>query len=172
MITRHSIPSALCALACLATATLRAEDVDASKVAATVNGEPITVGEVTMTTVPSGRRSAEARQATLEKLIDKALLVQAMRKKMPTPPNDIVEGRVQEIVKDSFNGDSAAFEATLQKQGYTLELFKKVQEAEILVQVMRRQIYGAETNPVSRDEQVAKWLAMARAEAAIVYYEK
>jgi len=169
MIPRHLVPSALCALACLAPATLRAEDLDAKKSVATVNGESISLAEVTVATPVADRSSAEARKAVLEKLIDKLLLVQAVRKQMTKPPTEFVEERVREIVKQSFNGDNAAFEETLKKQDYTLELFKKFQETEILVQIMRRQICGAETNPVARDQQVAAWLATARAEAKIAY---
>jgi len=169
MIPRHLIPSALCALACLAPATLRAEDLDAKKSVATVNGEPISLAEVTAATPVGNRSSAEARKAVLEKLIDKLLLVQAIRKQMTKPPTEFVEERIRDIVNQNFKGDHAAFEASLQKEDYTLELFRKLQETEILVQIMRRQICGAETNPVARDQQVAAWLAKARAEAKITY---
>jgi len=169
MITRHLVPSALCALVCLAPASSRAEDLDAKKAVATVNGEPISLAELTAATPVADRSSAEARKAVLEKLIDKLLLAQAIRKKMAKPPTEFVDEQIREIVKQSFNGDNAAFEETLKKQDYTVESFKKFRETEILVQIMRRQIYGTETNPVARDQQVAAWLATARAEAKITY---
>lgn len=169
MIMRPLVPRALCALVCLSSIPSPAEDLDAKKTVATVNGEPITLAEVTAAVPSADRSSTEARKAALEKLIDKTLLVQAARKKMKEPPTKFVDERIQAIVDQEFHGDQAAFEATLQKQDFTLEMFKKFQETEILVQIMRRVICGAETNPAAKDQQIADWLTAARAEAKITY---
>jgi hypothetical protein len=159
---------ALVALACFATAILRAEDLDARKVVATVNGDPVTYADVTAAIPASEQTFADARKTALEKLIDKALLIHAARK-LGVVPASILDERIQSIVDQEFHGDKAAFETKLEKQGYTLEKFRKFQEETILLQVMRKIITHGETNPVARDEQMATWLTAARAEAKINY---
>jgi len=156
-------------IALLTPMSLRAEDLDTRKVVATVNGDPITYAEVTAAIPAPEKTQADARKSALEKLIDKTLLLQAIRKLGALVPESMLSERIQSIVDQEFHGDKAAFTATLEQQGYTLEMFKKFQEETILLQIMRKQITGKETNPVARDQQIAKWLTAARAGATIAY---
>ena len=84
-------------------------------------------------------------------------------------PANFIDDRVQTIVDEQFHGDKAAFAAELEKQGYTVEKFRRFQEETILLQIMRNMIAHGETNPVARDQQMATWLTAARAEAKISY---
>lgn len=146
-----------------------AENPQTKKVVATVNGEPITLAEVIAATPMMDRDSAEAREAALEKLIGRALLAQAARKKMDRSPRERIDGEIKAIVKQEFRGDWPAFEATLKKTGFTVETFKRFRETEELVQMTRRAIYRNESDLFAREEQVADWVAAERAAAKITY---
>lgn len=168
MNTRGFHRIALGALTCFMTAALCAEDLDEQKVVAMVNGDPISYAEVTKEIPASDQAFADARNTALERLIDKTLLIQAARK-LGKVPADFIDDRVQSIVDGEFHGDRAAFEAELEKEGYTVEKFRKHQEEIILLQLIRRMIGHGESNPVARDQQMATWIAAARAEAKITY---
>jgi hypothetical protein len=164
--TRILFASALCAFIQLATATLRAAE--SEPVLATVNNQPITASEVIEGIPVSDRSSPDARKAALERLIDRALILQYVKEKAYTIPKDFIRERTNEIVKQEFGGDQAKFEATLTKQGYTLERFEKKQEEDIFVQEVRRQIAKSATD-AAKKEAVENWLAASRAKASIIY---
>jgi len=140
-------------------------------IVATVNDEPITEAEVAEKIPAADRGSAEIRKATIEKLIDRALLLQAVKKAGYNPFPEILNERIQAIVNQNFGGDQAKFEATLAKQGYTMESFTKKQEEEVLISAMQTNIRKAAnaTTKEAYKQAVDTWLAEARAKARITY---
>jgi peptidyl-prolyl cis-trans isomerase SurA len=119
-------------------------------IAAIVNGEVITYSQVRGLSAPRERllrtqfkgeelekQVREARDAALKDLIDRQLIVQSFEKEKYELPAYFVEQRVNDIIRDDFGGDRAAFIKTLQAQNYSLSEFKKLEKEKIIVAAMR-----------------------------------
>lgn len=133
-------------------AAQQAEVIDG--VAAIVNKDVITISQVreligarerSLRDVYSGADLAnkvkEMRLAALKDLIDRQLVIQEFKKmqeKGANIPDYVVDDRVQQIIREEFGGDRAAFVRTLQAQGYTVTRFKEVEKEKIVVQAMRQ----------------------------------
>jgi peptidyl-prolyl cis-trans isomerase SurA len=79
----------------------------------------------------------EARVAALKDLIDRKLMIQAFKKEGYQIPDHFLNQRVQDIIRENFNGDRNTFIKTLQAQTYTLGEFKKLETERMMVQAMR-----------------------------------
>ncbi|PYL04897.1 MAG: parvulin peptidyl-prolyl isomerase, partial [Verrucomicrobia bacterium] len=62
----------------------------------------------------------EARAEALKDLIDRQLIVQAFKKEGYQIPDDYLDQRVHDIIRENFNGDRNTFIKTLQAQTFTL----------------------------------------------------
>ncbi len=120
-------------------------------VAAVVNNDVITYSQVREVSLPKERllmsqyrgeelmaKIKEARQAAVQDLINRQLVIQAFTKESFQVPDHFVDQRVQEIIRENFGGDRAAFIRTLRAQDYTLAQFKKMEMDKIMVQAMRQ----------------------------------
>ena len=119
-------------------------------IAAIVNGEAITYSEVRAVSSPREKllrsqyagdelvnKIKETRQAALQDLIDRQLIIQAFKKESYQVPDHYVEERLHEIIQESFGGDRNTFIKTLEAQNYTLGEFKKLETERMIVQAMR-----------------------------------
>jgi len=79
----------------------------------------------------------EARVAALKDLIDRKLIIQAFKKEGYQIPDHFLDQRVQDIIRENFNGDRNTFIKTLQAQNYTIGEFKKMETERMIVQAMR-----------------------------------
>src|SRR3989440_10654909 len=79
----------------------------------------------------------EARAAALKDLIDRQLIIQAFKKEGFQIPDHFVDQRVQDMIRENFNGDRNTFIKTLQAQNYSLGEFKKMESERMIVQAMR-----------------------------------
>lgn len=120
-------------------------------VAAVVNNEVITFSQVRVLSAPKEKlllsqyrgpelaaKIKEARQAALEDLIDRQLIVQAFKKESYQVPDHFIDERVHEIIQENFGGDRNAFIKTLAAQDYTLGAFKKMETDKMMIQAMRQ----------------------------------
>ena len=127
-------------------------------IAAIVNGEVITYSQVRGLSAPRERllrtqfqgeelekQLREARDAALQDLIDRQLIVQSFLKEKYELPDYFVEQRVQEIIREEFGGDRATFIKTLQAQNFSMSEFKKLEKEKIIVAAMR----GKNVKPVT-----------------------
>ena len=127
-------------------------------IAAVVNGEVITYSQVRGLSAPRERllrtqftgealekEIKAAREAALQDLIDRQLIVQSFLKEKFELPDYFVEQRVNDIIRDEFGGDRATFIKTLQAQNYSLSEFKKLEKEKIIVAAMR----GKNVKPVT-----------------------
>lgn len=118
--------------------------------AAIVNGEVITYGQVRSLSAPQERllrqqytgadlekKITELRQAAVKDLIDRRLIIQAFKKESFEIPDHIVDMRVQQIIKEAFGGDRNTFVKTLEAENYTLGQFKEKEMEKIIVGAMR-----------------------------------
>jgi peptidyl-prolyl cis-trans isomerase SurA len=119
-------------------------------IAAIVNGEVITLGQVRMVTMPRerllrsqlrgeelARELAEMRKAALRDLIDRQLIVQAFKEEKLSLPDYFVEQRINEILRENFGGDRQAFIRMLEAQNFSLSEFRKNEFERIIVSAMR-----------------------------------
>src|SRR2546421_984092 len=119
-------------------------------VAAVVNGDVITFSQVRGLVGPrekllraqfSGeeliKKVKEARQAALQDLIDRQLIIQAFKKENYQIPDHFIEERMHDIVRTDFGGDRNTFIKTLEAQNYTMGEFKKMETEKMIVQAMR-----------------------------------
>ena len=118
--------------------------------AAIVNGEVITYGQVRSLSAPQERllrqqytgpdlekKITELRQAAVKDLIDRRLIIQAFKKESYEIPDHIVDMRVHQIIKEAFGGDRNTFVKTLEAQNFTLGEFKEKEMEKIIVGAMR-----------------------------------
>lgn len=119
-------------------------------IAAVVNTEVITYSQVRGLVAPRERllqsqfkgeelakQIKAAREAALQDLIDRELIVQSFNKEKFELPEHFVDQRVDDIIRESFGGDRQTFIKTLQAQNYSLTEFKKAEKDRIIVQAMR-----------------------------------
>jgi len=85
----------------------------------------------------------EARQGALKDLIDRELILQEFQslqqERGAAIPTYAVDDRINQIIREDFGGDRAAFIRTLKAQGYTLSQFREVETKTIIVGAMRQQ---------------------------------
>jgi peptidyl-prolyl cis-trans isomerase SurA len=135
---------------CRAAYAAQAEPEVVDGVAAVVNGDVITYSQVRGLVMPrekllraqfSGdelvKKVKEARQAALQDLIDRQLIIQAFKQENFQIPDHFVEDRMQDIVRTDFGGDRNTFIKTLEAQNYTMGEFKKMEMEKMIVQAMR-----------------------------------
>src|ERR1700736_3964374 len=119
-------------------------------VAAVVNGDVITYSQVRGLVGPrekvlraqfNGEELVKAvkaaREAALQDLIDRQLIIQAFKKENFQIPDHFVEERMHDIVRTDFGGDRNTFIKTLEAQNYTMGEFKKMESEKMIVQAMR-----------------------------------
>jgi peptidyl-prolyl cis-trans isomerase SurA len=119
-------------------------------VAAVVNGDIITYSQVRGLVGPrekvlraqfSGEELIKtvkaAREAALQDLIDRQLIIQAFKKENFQIPDHFVEERMHDIVRTDFGGDRNTFIKTLEAQNFTMGEFKKMEMEKMIVQAMR-----------------------------------
>src|ERR1700722_17692278 len=120
-------------------------------VAAVVNGDVITFSQVQEVSGPREKtlreqytgqelidKIKEARLLAPNDSIDRQLIVQEFKKKPFTMPEYVVDDQIQNIIKDDFAGDRQAFLRTLNAQGYSLNKFREMHRAKIIVGAMRQ----------------------------------
>jgi peptidyl-prolyl cis-trans isomerase SurA len=119
-------------------------------VAAVVNGDVITYSQVRGVVGPREKllraqfngaelvqKVKEAREAALQDLIDRQLIIQAFKTENYQIPDHFVEERMHDIIRTDFGGDRNTFIKTLEAQNFTMGEFKKMETEKMIVQAMR-----------------------------------
>lgn len=85
----------------------------------------------------------EVRQGALKDLIDRELMLQEFGKlqeeRGAAIPSYAIDNRINQIIREEFGGDRAAFIRTLKAQGYTLSQFREIEKKTIIAGAMRQQ---------------------------------
>ncbi len=133
-----------------------------NRVAATVNGRPITSSEVRARLSPYMRElmvlypqqgprfTAElvkAKKQVLSELIDRELVLSEFESKGYMMPADQVEDEINRRILTQFNGDRAEFLNGLRKSGMTLSEYRESVRKEITVAAMRSSRYERDIPP-------------------------
>lgn len=140
----------LCAVAG-ALAGVPGESIVIDGVAAHVNKEVVTIGEVRALSEPVvrqlrstykgeelDRRTRKAYQDALEGLIERRLILAAFEKQGGEIPDWVVSRRVDEIVRDLFDDDRTALLDALAKDRITYEEWRERIHEQIVIASMRR----------------------------------
>ena len=119
-------------------------------VAAIVNGDVITYSQVRQLVGPREKllraqftgdelvkKVKEVRQAALQDLIDRQLILQSFKKENFQIPDHFIEDRLHDIIRTDFGGDRNTFIKTLEAQNFTMGEFKKMEMEKMIVQAMR-----------------------------------
>ena len=130
----------------------RAEVIDG--IAAIVNNDVVTISQVrdligarerSLREIYRGQeledKIKEMRLAAIKDLIDRQLILQEFKKlqeKGAAIPENVIDDRIQAVIREEFGGDRAAFVRTLQAQGYTVTKFKEIEREKIIIQAMRQ----------------------------------
>ncbi|MEM6884414.1 MAG: peptidylprolyl isomerase [Verrucomicrobiota bacterium] len=135
-------------LANLLSIPLAAQVIDG--VAAVVNDKVITFSEVRKQVDPIEReyrdlfdgielveKVKEARLNSLKSLVERELIIQEFNEKGFFIPDNIIDDRIANIVKDQYEGDRPALIRTLQANGISISQFKEQIREQIVVQAMR-----------------------------------
>src|SRR5436853_4086084 len=135
------IAAAFVARSGFAAQTVDPEVVDG--VAAVVNGDVITFSQVRGLVAPREKllraqfngdelvkKVKEVRQAALQDLIDRQLIIQAFKKENYQIPDHFVEDRMHDIIRTDFGGDRNTFIKTLEAQNFTMGEFKQMETAQ------------------------------------------
>lgn len=104
----------------------------------------------------------EARAEALKDLIDRQLIVQAFKKEGYQIPDHYLDQRVQDIIRDNFNGDRNTFIKTLQAQTFTLGEFRKLETEKMIVQAMRHK--NVEVNTIISPNKIQDYYRKHAAE--------
>jgi parvulin-like peptidyl-prolyl isomerase len=144
-------------------------------VAAVVNGDVITYSQVRGLVGPREKllraqfngeelikRIKEAREAALQDLIDRQLIIQAFKKENFQIPDHFVEERMHDIVRTDFGGDRNTFIKTLEAQNYTMGEFKKMEMEKMIVQAMRAK--NVKLDPIASPAKVEEYYKAHRDE--------
>ena len=122
-------------------------------IAAKVDSDCIMIGDVLaeVRRNPAARESfaAAARdpqklaalyQKAVDNLVDRKLILKAAAEKKMEMQEWVIDNRVREIVKETFNGDRNELEAELQKSNTTFEEWRNVIREDLIIAGMRYQI--------------------------------
>jgi peptidyl-prolyl cis-trans isomerase SurA len=140
----------LCIIAfSLVTSSLSAQLVDG--VAAVVNDQVITFSDVKKVVDPNEKvlrenyvgqelvdKVKEARLSVLKALIEKQLIIQDFKKAGYFIPDNVIEDRLKNVIKDRFDGDRTVFVKTLLADGMSIEQFKQTIRDDVIIQAMRQ----------------------------------
>lgn len=83
------------------------------------------------------QRMMEALAEGLNRLVEQRLILQEFEELKVNIPEAIIEGRVEEEIKDRFGSDRATLAKTLQQEGTTIEEFRRRIRDQIIESAMR-----------------------------------
>ena len=127
-----------------------------NRIAATVNGRPITACEVRMRLAPYFRELTmlypqqgprfnselvQAKKEVMKDLIERELVLSEFETKGYIMKDDIIEEEINRRILVGFNGDRDAFLDSLRKSGMSLSEYRESVRKEVTVQSMRSTKY-------------------------------
>ena len=133
--------------ASVTTSPVKADDdaIVVDGIAAKVNGEAITVGEVLFEIrrdpmhMPAGGDMRRAYRDTLDNLIDRKLILRDAEQKKMQMQDWVVDNRVREIVKDHFDSDINKLQSVLADAHIPYDDWKRNIREDLIIQAMQYQ---------------------------------
>jgi parvulin-like peptidyl-prolyl isomerase len=127
----------------------------ADRYAAQVSSRVITVGDVlgamggmrqrlveNFSGAELEKKMEEAYQKTLDMLVERALILEEFARSEQKLPEQVVDGRVNEIIHERFNNNRAHFFEALTEERLTIEDWRKEARDHFIVSMLRRREVG------------------------------
>ncbi len=158
---------------CVCAATVVAGEV-IDRILAVVGGQPVTLSDVTaarrfgLIEPPQG--TADAVAHTLERLIDRTLMLAEVDRFLPPEP-DPIEMTVRVDALERRAGSVAAFDQVLAETGTTREQLRRHIRDDLRMATYLNQRFGT-TDPGGRATAVAAWVADLRRRADVTILRK
>lgn len=124
-------------------------------VAARVNGDIVTIGEVLIQVAPIQQRLVQqfsgvklkdelekAYNEALTSIIERKLIIQAYEKQDMKIPDWVIDERLEDIINDSFKGDRSELMTVLARDRMTYEEWREEWKDRIIVSSMRGSFVG------------------------------
>ncbi|MEG0333296.1 MAG: peptidylprolyl isomerase [Akkermansia sp.] len=133
-----------------------------NRVAATVNGRPITANEVSFLLMPIGGQLAtlyprqgpefqkqltKAKKDIINDLIERELVLCDFETKGYQMRDSIIDQEVARTIKETFNGNRDKFLANLKNSGLNIRSFKDLTKRRLIVMAMRSSKYDQDIPP-------------------------
>jgi len=135
-------------------------------IAATANGELVTMNEVMIKLAPmqsvlmaeSPRRGpayeqtlGKLRNQILDELIDRAIIFSEYKDRIKAIPDHVVEEEIEKTIRNVYTGNRKEFRDYLKAATLTYEQYKEQQRKEILVSVIKGQQFGDPAPPTNTE---------------------
>lgn len=83
------------------------------------------------------QKATDLRKEGVDLLVERRLILQEFKDLKVNIPETIIDGHVQQRIKDRFGGDRTTLTKTLQEQGITFENFRRDRREEFIEAIMR-----------------------------------
>lgn len=139
-----------------------------NRIAATVNGRPITANEVSVRLMPIGaqlaaqypkqgpefyKQLALAKKNIIEDLVERELLRNEFEGMGGVIRDSLIDQEINRTILTTFNGDRSAFLKNLNLSGMTIRAFREMTKKQLQVQIMRASKYDQEIPPTPEEIQ-------------------
>lgn len=137
-----------------------------NRIAATVNGRPITANEVSVRLMPIGaqlaaqypkqgpefyKQLALAKKNIIEDLVERELLRNEFEGMGGVIRDSLIDQEINRTILTTFNGDRSAFLKNLNLSGMTIRAFREMTKKQLQVQIMRASKYDQEIPPTPEE---------------------
>ena len=137
-----------------------------NRIAATVNGRPITANEVSVRLMPIGaqlaaqypkqgpefyKQLALAKKNIIEDLVERELLRNEFEGMGGVIRDSLIDQEINRTILTTFNGDRDAFLKNLSMSGMTIRSFREMTKNQLQVQIMRASKYDQEIPPTPEE---------------------
>lgn len=140
--------------------------VEVNRIAATVNGLPITAKEVGIMLGPIvgqlmaefprrgqefERKITEARDSILQELIDREIIMsefEKLKKKGANLPDRVVDEEIERQIRELYNGDAQRFREELANARMTKASYRTMTREKLIVQAMRQEKFKDAAPPL------------------------
>lgn len=137
-----------------------------NRIAATVNGRPVTSNEVSFLLMPIAaqlatlyprqgpefqRQLTKAKKDIINDLIERELVLGDFEEKGYQMRDSIIDQEVQRTIQDTFNGNREKFLENLKNSGLTIRAFKDLTKRRLIVMAMRSSKYDQEIPPTPEE---------------------
>ena len=137
-----------------------------NRIAATVNGRPITSNEVSFLMMPIAaqlatlyprqgpefqRQLTKAKKDIINDLIDRELVLGEFEEKGYQMRDSLIDQEVQRTIKETFNGNREKFLKNLKDSGLTIRAFRDLTKRRMIVMAMRSSKYDQDIPPTPEE---------------------
>lgn len=137
-----------------------------NRIAATVNGRPVTSNEVSFLLMPIGaqlatlyprqgpefqRQLTKAKKDIINELIERELVLGDFEEKGYQMRDSLIDQEVQRTIKETFNGSRDKFLENLKASGLTIRGFKDLTKRRMIVMAMRSSKYDQDIPPTPEE---------------------